>query len=51
MTIEESENWQFGEVLAGIAELDSGQSVSHEEVVEWLSSWGKDEDSPTPRHS
>jgi predicted transcriptional regulator len=37
----DSEEWQFGEVQAGIAELDSGQEVSHKKVAKWLKSWGK----------
>jgi RHH-type rel operon transcriptional repressor/antitoxin RelB len=36
----ESEEWQLGELQAGIAELDSGQEVSHEKVSKWLKSWG-----------
>ena len=35
----DSEEWQLGEVQAGIAELDSGQEVSHEKVAKWLKSW------------
>lgn len=45
----DSEEWQLGEVLAGIAELDSGQEVSHEKVVKWLKSWGKPSETKTPR--
>jgi predicted transcriptional regulator len=30
-----------GELHAGIAELESGQEVRHEEVSKWLNSWGK----------
>ena len=36
----ESEEWQLGELQAGIAELDSGQEVSHDKVSKWLKSWG-----------
>ena len=34
----ESENWQIGELQAGIADLDSGDAVSHEKVSRWLKS-------------
>src|SRR5689334_25290619 len=34
----ESEEWQLGELQAGIAELDAGQAVSHEKVSKWLTS-------------
>ena len=37
----ESEEWQLGELQAGIAELDAGKGVSHERVSKWLKSWGK----------
>ena len=37
----ESEEWQLGEIHAGIAELDAGQEVSHEKVSKWLKSWGR----------
>ena len=45
----DSEAWQIGEIQAGIAELDSGQSVSHEKVSKWLKSWGKPGESRPPR--
>jgi RHH-type transcriptional regulator, rel operon repressor / antitoxin RelB len=45
----ESEEWQLGELEAGIAELESGQSVSHEKVAKWLKSWGKTGESKAPR--
>ena len=37
----ESEEWQIGEIQAGIAELDSGLEISHGKVSKWLESWGK----------
>jgi RHH-type transcriptional regulator, rel operon repressor / antitoxin RelB len=45
----ESEEWQLGELQAGITELDSGQTVSHEKVENWLKSWGKSGESKAPR--
>src|ERR1700678_2738703 len=35
----ELEEWQLGEIHAGIADLDEGREVSHERVVKWLASW------------
>jgi RHH-type transcriptional regulator, rel operon repressor / antitoxin RelB len=35
----ESEEWQLGELQAGIAEIESGQEVSHEKVSKWLKTW------------
>jgi len=37
----DSEDWQLGELQAGISDLESGQQVSHERVSKWLKSWGK----------
>jgi predicted transcriptional regulator len=45
----ESEEWQLGEFQAGLADLDSGQEVSHEKVSKWLKSWGKQGESKPPR--
>jgi RHH-type transcriptional regulator, rel operon repressor / antitoxin RelB len=45
----ESEEWQLGELHAGIAELDSGQEVSHDKVSKWLNSWGKPGELKAPR--
>jgi RHH-type rel operon transcriptional repressor/antitoxin RelB len=48
-TYVESEEWQLGEIQAGIAELDSGQTVTHEKVSKWLKSWGKPGETKAPR--
>jgi RHH-type rel operon transcriptional repressor/antitoxin RelB len=45
----ESEEWQLGELHAGMAELESGREVSHEKVSKWLKSWGKRGESKAPR--
>jgi RHH-type rel operon transcriptional repressor/antitoxin RelB len=45
----ESEEWQLGELHAGIAELESEQEVSHEKVAKWLSSWGRTHETKAPR--
>ena len=45
----ESEEWQLGEIHAGIAELESRQEVGHEKVSKWLKSWGKRGESKAPR--
>lgn len=36
----EFEEWQVAELRASIAEVDSGDGVSHEEVTKWLKTWG-----------
>lgn len=45
----ESEEWQLGEIQAGIAELDSAKGVSHERVSHWLKTWGKRGETKAPR--
>ena len=45
----ESEEWQLGEIHAGVAEIESGQAVSHEKVSKWLRSWGKRGETKAPR--
>jgi predicted transcriptional regulator len=45
----ESEEWQLGELQAGIAELDAEQHISHEKVSKWLNSWGKRSETKPPR--
>lgn len=45
----ESEEWQLGEIHAGIAEMESQQEVSHEKVSKWLKSWGKRSETKAPR--
>jgi len=45
----ESEEWQLGELQAGIAELDTGQEIGHAKVSKWLNSWGKPAETKAPR--
>jgi RHH-type transcriptional regulator, rel operon repressor / antitoxin RelB len=44
----EAEEWQLGEVEAGIKELDAGEGVAHEQVAAWLNSWGKRGETKAP---
>ena len=45
----ENEEWQLGEIRAGLAELDAGEFVAHESVAKWLESWGTPTESKAPR--
>jgi len=45
----ESEEWQLGELQAGIADLESGHEVSHDKITKWLNSWGKPGETKAPR--
>ena len=42
------EEWQLGEIQAGIAELDAGHEVSHEKVKKWLESRGTPNETEAP---
>ena len=45
----DSEAWQLGEIQAGIADADAGNTVSHERVTKWLQSWGKPGEGKAPK--
>jgi predicted transcriptional regulator len=45
----QGEEWQLGEIHAGLAELDRGEHVGHENVEKWLGSWGKRTETKAPR--
>ncbi len=42
----QDQEWQLQQIEAGIADLDSGRAIPHEEVVAWLQTWSK---KPAPR--
>ena len=45
----QTEEWQVGEIQAGLRDLDRGDTVSHERVEVWLKSWGKPSERKPPR--
>jgi predicted transcriptional regulator len=45
----EMEEWQTGEILAGIADAEAGKVVSHDRAATWLRSWGKPSEGKAPR--
>jgi RHH-type transcriptional regulator, rel operon repressor / antitoxin RelB len=45
----EMEEWQMGEILAGIADSESRKVVRHDRVAKWLRSWGKLSEAKAPR--
>lgn len=45
----EVEEWQLDEIRAGMADLDTGYSVTHEKVTRWLKSWGTPAEGKPPR--
>jgi predicted transcriptional regulator len=43
------DSWEHRHILQGLAELEGGEGVSHERVVEWLDSWGTGNELPAPK--
>jgi predicted transcriptional regulator len=43
------ESLEHQHIRAGLAELESGKSISNERVMEWLDSWGTDSELPAPK--
>lgn len=44
----DAEEWQIAEIEAGIADLEAGRTVSHDEVVSWLKTWGTSSERKAP---
>lgn len=45
----DTEEWQAGEIEAGLADLDAGRAVSHARVSAWLGLWGRPPEGKAPR--
>jgi len=45
----EAQQWQLGEIQAGLKDLEEGRRVSHERVSRWLRSWGKPGETNAPQ--
>jgi predicted transcriptional regulator len=45
----DSQAWQFEEIEKGMADIQAGQTVSHEKVAGWLQTWGKKGETKAPR--
>lgn len=43
--------WQVAGIRQAMASLDRGEAVAHQDVKDWVSSWGDDEERPPPRHA
>ena len=42
------QEWQIGAIGAGLAALDRGEGVPHDQVKAWVASWGGAEEIPKP---
>ena len=45
----EAEARQLAEIEAGIADIDAGRSVGHDQVRSWLESWGTPMETKAPK--
>ena len=43
------DSWEHKHIRAGLAELEAGQGVPNERVMEWLDSWGTENELPAPK--
>ena len=43
------QEWQLAAIDEAIREADAGKSIAHEDVVAWVSSWGKPDELPMPK--
>jgi predicted transcriptional regulator len=43
------DSWEHKHIRAGMGELEEGKGVSNERVMEWLDSWGAENELPAPK--
>jgi RHH-type transcriptional regulator, rel operon repressor / antitoxin RelB len=43
------QDWQVAGIEEAIASLARGEGVPHEEVADWVRSWGTEDEKPVPR--
>jgi predicted transcriptional regulator len=43
--------WQVAGVRRAMASLDRGDGVPHQEVKDWINSWGRKRERPAPKRS
>jgi predicted transcriptional regulator len=42
------EEWKLKEIQAGLAAAEAGKTVSEDNVIDWLRSWGTEHEMPPP---
>jgi RHH-type transcriptional regulator, rel operon repressor / antitoxin RelB len=45
----EVNEWQVAGIKQAIASLDRGEAIAHEQVKDWVASWGSGGERPIPR--
>jgi RHH-type transcriptional regulator, rel operon repressor / antitoxin RelB len=43
--------WQVAGIKRAIASLERGEGVAHQQVRDWISSWGSESERPIPKRS
>lgn len=44
----ESQSWQVAHIKVGLAEAETGQVIPHDEIREWLMTWGNEKEGEPP---
>ncbi|MBV8400110.1 MAG: CopG family ribbon-helix-helix protein [Acetobacteraceae bacterium] len=45
----EVNEWQVAGIKRAIASLDRGEGIAHEQVKDWVASWGSPDEKPAPK--
>jgi len=44
-----ADSWEHRHIQQGLDELAAGKGIAHEQVIEWLDSWGTENELPAPQ--
>lgn len=47
----DANEWQVAGIKRAMASMDRGEGVGHDQVIEWIRSWGSDNELPAPKRS
>ena len=47
----ELNEWQVASIKRAIASLDRGDGIAHDQVKDWVASWGSANEKPAPKRS
>lgn len=43
------QEWQDARIQEALAAVERGEVIAHEDIVEWVKSWGTDNELPAPK--
>ena len=46
----DANEWQVAGIKRAMASMDRGEGVDHDQVMEWVRSWGSGKERPAPKH-